>query len=248
LAAFHATPLPYAPGCNPGGIAFVIVHYRLPELRLREFLTWNADGIARLRARLVIVADRDYADLPPWARVAHYPHEMPVFNLAKAANYGIRHAGSGIVCKTDPDCLFPPEALEDVARASPLCGVCLTYRMADSASPDDIEKAAIWTESKGTVALYADHWASLCGYDERMVGYGMEDSDLVQRAQACRDRTVYMSPAPVYHVAHSSAPQPAAPNRTDCYNRANFNPCNHDHNRRIMSGPGWSDPMWGFKA
>jgi hypothetical protein len=245
----YHTPIDHNPHwglADRPAIAFVLTHYRLPERRLREFLEWNSPGLERLGARLIIVSDRDYQDLPPWARVAIYPGELPLFNLSKTSNYGIRLAGAGIICKTDPDVLFSPQALDAVAAVTPQRGTCFVYRMALSTKPEDLDDAKPWEASKGTIALHSDHWAALCGYDERQEGYGIEDGDCYHRAGNCGTRTAGRSPAPIWHIAHTDAPQTSGNTRKDCWNRSEgFNPRNHARNQRARHSAAWADPHWG---
>jgi len=41
-----------------------------------------------------------------------------------------------------------------------------------------------WQRMNGRIALYKREWSALGGYDERLVGYGYDDMDLVRRAVA----------------------------------------------------------------
>lgn len=228
------------------GAAFVITHYRMPEQRLYDFFKWNDYLFKQYNCRVIVVSDVDHSNLPSYARVAIYPESLDLFCLAKTSNYGIRLAGSGIICKTDPDCVFSEDAIKAVMSVTPEKGVCMRYRMADSYETRDI--AEEWEASKGTIALHYDHWQAISGYDERQEGYGIEDGDAYDRAQnKTPGRTVKRSPAAFWHIAHSTEKQTRGNTRPDCWNReSGFNPRNHTHNQRQRQSGKWECEEWGI--
>ena len=226
-------------------ITIVIVHYRMPKERLLEFFDWNDSLFREFGARVIVVSDIERTGLPDYARLAVFPDDLDIFNLSRTSNYGIRLAGSGIICKTDPDCVFSPEAMAAVAGVTQKRGVCMRYLMAQSYEQRD--KAREWQASKGTVALHYDHWNAICGYDERHSGYGIEDGDCFHRATQAEGREVERIAAPFWHIAHSQDSQPRGNQRPDCWNRGNgFNPKNHRVNKEFMRAKNWHDPAWGI--
>lgn len=233
---------------TPAPIVFVAVHYRIPDARLLDFISWNREQFERVGARLIIVDDVPHTNLalPEWARVAVFPKPLDVFNLAATSNYGIRLAGDGIVCKTDIDCVFPREAVDAVASVTDAAGVCFLYRMARSVKPEDLAAADPWDASKGTLALTASHWHAISGYDERMEGYGIEDGDAFHRAaHSVPGRTCAHVPSFIWHIAHSAAPQPSnVRGRSDLWNGAEFNPKNHRQNQTARH-TAWASAAWG---
>jgi hypothetical protein len=220
-----------------GKIAVVSTHYRLPESRLRDWLKWNDDVFRKFRARVILVTDREWNGLPGYVRCAVYPRELELFNLAKTSNYGIRLAGDGIICKTDPDCVFSADAMKAVSEVTPARGVAMQYRKASTYATR--HAAAVDELCKGTLALHSEHWQSLRGYDERMEGYGIEDSDAFHRAGQLQGRQAVMVDAPFWHIAHEGA---------EHWNRSDgFNPRRRDENARIQASDApWSGAEWGM--
>ena len=212
---------------------------------MREWIDWNAYLFGRYAVRCIIVSDVPRLDLPEWCRVAVYPYELPLFSLAKTSNYGIRLAGGGIVCKTDPDCVFSEEVLNACLRVTPFAGISPEYAMADSF---ETRHAAdyTWQASKGTMCLHFEHWKAICGYDERMEGYGIEDGECFHRAKHAQGRTVERVKLPFWHIAHSSAHQARGRSRKDCWNRdIGFNPKNHKFNQSQIYSGVWAAESWG---
>lgn len=227
--------------------AVVVSHFRMPIGRLLDWCGWNDAEFSRRGIGAVVVADGPREPLPPWARVVVYPAPMEIFSLSRSSNYGIRsagEAGSEIVAKSDPDCIWSPQALDELQAVASGRGVSWTYLMAEGPSDAQRANARAWQATKGTVALAWPDWCRLCGYDERMSGYGVEDGDLFLRARKVLQ--VDQSRAPFWHVAHSPAPQHHGNRRSDCWGRASgFNPRAHDRNHTTRHGPAWCDPGWG---
>lgn len=230
------------------GATIVITHYKMPEQRLYDFFKWNDALFKQYNCRVIVVSDKDHSNLPGYARVAIFPEEMQIFNLAKTSNYGIRLAGSGIVCKTDPDCVFSEQAMQELHAVTEDNGLCYRYRMADSFETK--EKAKTWDASKGTMVLHYNHWEAISGYDERQNGYGIEDGDAYHRAgQLTPGKSVRMSVADFWHIAHSMEKQTFGNTRKDCWNRDNgFNPRNHAHNQNVRASGKWQCKTWGLVA
>lgn len=242
-----------------GVVAVVVTHYAkdgsIPTKRLAEFLEWNAAEFARIGARVFVVAEGPRPGLPPWAECLVYPRELSRFCLAKTSNYGIRRAidaGFRVVVKTDVDCVFSAAASEEIERLAPGRGLAFCYAMIDrQAEVDalladkDARRKKVWQASKGTLALSAEDWRKMRGYDERMEGYGVEDGDAFSRAGSVAK--VELSDAPFFHVAHSAAPQSYGNTRQDCYGRASgFSPRNHDANRAALRAGPWASEHWGL--
>lgn len=227
----------------------VLTHYRMPGERLADWCRWNRDAILEFGAGVWVVSDTDRR-VPDWARVIRYPLELEVFSLARTSNYGIRSAidaGAEIVCKTDPDCILTPALLGAMASLPAGGGLCPVYRMADDATPEAVARSRAWEASKGTLALTASSWEALNGYDERQLGYGIEDGDLYGRARTLLGPShCVRGDHPIYHVAHSRAKQAAGNLRPDCWGRADgFNPRNHRSNMGVRK-TAWSCAYWGM--
>lgn len=235
--------LPYA----VSDVSVVLTHYRMPMRRLQEWIEWNENIIRAMRARVVVVSDiRSYGiALPDWMTIARFPRSLSIFNLSATSNFGIRLVGRGTIAKVDPDLFLGEKFPDTVVAVNDARGVSPVYRMASSSQEARDGKGEIWEASKGCLIMTWRRWAEINGFDERMIGYGIEDGDAFCRAQKLPNHTVDRICEPVWHVAHSSTPQLTGNQRTDCWGRANgFNPHRHRKNMDARRSP-WSSPTWG---
>jgi len=226
----------------------VFVAYKIPPARLAEHFAWNDAGYRATGAGVLVVVDaetfRALNCLPSYAAAVEYAVELQPFSLAKTANFGLRRAcaAGGVAVKTDVDCYFAPELLAAMALAEPGFGVAPPYHMAESITNALAGRARLWHASRGTIALAAEDWQALCGYNENMAGYGIEDGDLYDRALAAG---ITFSRAPgLYHIAHAPGIPPPAGFRGEGWNRAGLNPPNHAANR-LLRGQPWATQNWG---
>jgi hypothetical protein len=180
-----------------------------------------------------------------------YPAELPLFNLSKTSNFGIRlccgRGADTIVCKSDPDIWWPDRALGALLRVRHGQPWSAVYRMARSARTGDRRKAHRWDDSKGTLAMTARDWARLHGYDERQEAYGIEDG--TAQARAIRMPGMELSrniDTAVIHVAHVEGSPQEKGNRTDQWNRATVNPVNRRANKQHHGPHIHADPWWGI--
>jgi len=237
----------------PPPLDVVVTHYRMPEGRLLDWVRWNDRVFRRVGVRAWVVSDVDRPAhlLPSWCNVVQLLEPMPTFCLSRTSNWGIRRAidaGAAVVAKSDPDCLWSEEALLACAN----CGAegrCPRYRMAASHAPEALADAKEWGQTRGTLALSARSWGILRGYDERMVGYGIEDGDATIRASKL-GIPVHRPHAPFWHIAHTSGEQEYGPNRPDAWGRDDgFNPRNHARNKVAWRAGLWHDQpqsaTWG---
>ena len=226
----------------------VAVHYRLPAERLAAWFAWNAEGVAAVGARAIIVSDQAHP-APPWAEVLIYPHPMKLFSLTRTANFGLRRAvdqGAGVIIKTDADCILTPAwlayALENVRLGH---GVCPRYWMIHT--PEDRDKAEKHPCIIGSMALVAADWAQVHGYRETMEGYGVDDCDLRDRLLAAGVDVPLVDHPRLYHVAHKPG-TPQGRQRSDQHGRGGinpFNPRNHSANK-AKARVAWDCPAWGL--
>jgi len=227
-------------------INVVACHYRLPEHRLLNFIKWNTELFVKFGVTLHLVSDVPREGLPDWVKVHIYPRALAVYSPAKVSNFGIRQAGQGIVCKTDIDCVFSERALQEISSVTIGNGIYFSYLMCKNYETKHIHQR--WGSTCGTMALQFADWDRLCGYDERLDGYGIEDGDGMARARAfCK---VPRSNADVFHISHNSAELWSQTNvclRRDLWNRKDgFCPDRHTANRKIRDEcPKWSNPEWG---
>lgn len=227
-------------------LTVVVTHHRMPTRRLDEFIEWNGELFEKHGVRLIVVSDMERAGLPSWCRVAVYPIELLMFNLSKTSNYGIRLAGNGIICKSDPDCVFSEEVIEALKAVTARRGYCPKYYMAKSYEAREACRET-WDASKGTLALHYDHWDSISGYDERCEGYGIEDGDCYQRARMVDGCKVERVQLPFWHIAHTTMNQTRGNTRKDAWGRKDgINPKNNAANARAIGSANWHNPAWGI--
>jgi len=231
-------------------IAVIFSHYQLPSSRLALHFVWNADVYRKYNVRVFVVADRIYP-MPDYARCCVYPKPLKIFSIAKTSNYGIRKAcdnGFEIIVKTDVDCVFSETLMALIESTNQHEGIAPEYRMANDfaqtiRAPENIPA---WPDTKGTLALPAWVWRDICGYNENLEGYGIEDGDCYERATRSRIKIIRAAHAPLWHIAHEAGTLQARGPRIDFWNRENgFNPKNHSYNRQARKGK-LANPNWGI--
>ena len=85
----------------------------------------------------------------------------------------------------------------------------------------------------GTIAMHANDWKRLCGYDERMYGHGLEDGDLTDRA-GLQGIKVIREQGDLFHMPHETRLSDA------------FYPRRRYENAMIREEHGpWHHPKWG---
>lgn len=234
-------------------LAVVLTHWgdAIPQERLAQHWLWNDAAYRKHWATVYVVAE-GRRDLPDYARLVPCYEDLRPFNLARTSNLGIRRAvedGAEIVIKTDPDVFWPWQTIALCASLGHGRGVCPTYMMAPSRAAAELGPSACtpWKATCGTLALHADTWRAICGYDERMKGYGVEDGDACARAR----KLVTIDRAPfVYHIAHVEG-SGHGKQRADHWGRADgSNPLNHKENMRIFNSSRvgrdpWTCEDWG---
>jgi len=155
------------------------------------------------------------------------------YSPAKASNIGIRRAarlGHRVIIKTDIDCIMSPELLRQANALDDAHGICPLPKFVDV--PDG--EGEYQVGPCGTMALTANTWTKLCGYDERQWGHGYEDGDLSRRAS---NSGVHVDHARglLEHVAHESRQDPA------------WYPRRAEENLEIVTDQGpWACEDWGL--
>jgi len=163
-----------------------------------------------------------------WAHIIVVPREVP-YSPARAINPGLRRAcddGVDVIVKTDIDCMLTPALFRVAAAVTSSAGLCpIQEETTGGRTP----------RSCGTLVMHRTIWTEICGYDERMEGYGREDGDAVDRARAA-GCSVTRPRDMVIHFSHSSRLDGVAYPRRRAENIA------------ISRRHDWSDPDWGLPA
>jgi hypothetical protein len=221
--------------------------------RVSDWLAWNAGEISSSGAHAWLVADADTAarldvlDTPRWLTVVRAEYDFSAerpFCLSWTSNLGIRaaiEAGCVAILKTDPDIWFAGALQPMLDSIGERRGVCPTYMMCSSyeQARAHMEQSVPWNQTRGTLGLPVGAWASMRGYDERMVGYGVEDGDAYRRACAYADVARSFM---VCHIAHAAGPQHRRARR-DHWGRDDINPAMHGHNMARQTP--WAPSVWG---
>lgn len=188
--------------------AVVFVHYKMPLPRLVAHLEWNREAYDFIGARIFVVVDpaATVIDLPPGVEVLAYPRPMEIFSLTCTANFGIRtaiDAGCDPIIKTDADMVWPIDALRECAASGEGEAVGPPYQMVDSFEARHSWKNRLPADlAIGTISMRASGWLRVCGYDERLRGYGCDDGDIwarIGKAGIARNRGMG-----IYHIAHQA--------------------------------------------
>ena len=209
-------------------LACVVVAYKLPAPVVNAFFK-NNEVLAAM-ASIYLVTDNK----TPF-HVEHVPcPEMNPFAICRAANLGIRRAindGADVVLKTDIDCIWTIDAIGDLMKIKRGAGICWRYWHIPDAM--HLHYAKMDSRCVGSAALAAFDWLRLCGYDERMNGYGHDDGNLLRRARSAGIKLPVKAKPRLYHVRHSK------------HNRSTINPFRRQENRAIGMDV-WNNPAWGL--
>ena len=176
-----------------------------------------------------IISDYGSADPTPSRRVAEdlgaryvYTPGDPNWSRSRALNAGFAVARGGLYVSTDADMLFSPKAMRrivETAQEAEHCALFLQCRDLPQEMGDQYFSAQTtidWGELEhaarlrprwgmgGMMAISADGFAAIRGFDERLHTYGGEDLDFARRAQRAGYRTVWVDEPEVrmYHMWH----------------------------------------------
>lgn len=134
-----------------------------------------------------------------------------LWNVSRAANIGIRKSRGEIVAKVDADVVIPNGFIDDILGA----GNCFCVAPVVMLKKDDsIEEAkylpvhrppdleTVYWPCGAWQSAPRDFWFDTRGYDEDMILYGAEDTDMWNRAQLAGLKREVLGPIP--HRWHES--------------------------------------------
>jgi hypothetical protein len=193
---------------NPDSMAVVVSAYRIPRDVIDAFIGWNAFVFKANDVKLFLVLDRMETFTQPWIYPVRYPREQEQFSLPKTVNYGLRRAAevADVLVKSDIDIIFSSSILEQVRRTvTPmvgLVGICANVQTPEHLATKNWARATKRRTGMGACfAMHRTAWFALCGYNEKMIGWGADDTDMHRRAS--RALTINVTDeCPLYHVNH----------------------------------------------
>jgi len=197
--------------------------------RRDEWMSWNLDRITKANGVVYFCTDK-----PAGTKgvIEIRVPKLRFYSPSRANNMGIRRAvedGIGIICKTDIDCFLTDELLKKIPRLGTF-GLCPYCEAAESIEAMAASKMVPnWC---GTLAMSAEWWKKINGYDERMYGYGREDGDAYERAMRAGAK-VAREKRELFHIAHKPRVGRNFPTQTS-------------NNVKISSRRDWSNEDWGL--
>ena len=220
-------------------VAVVLCHYEIPDWRLAEHFDWNDRLYRQSEARVYVVTDKPY-DVPDYAQCIVYPREdLPtidgksVFWIAGLKNAGLQRAikdGAELVVCSDTDIAYTPEAWERMITVGPEEAIIPIYHKAKHYE-DRYEDALVDPGCEGVIAMWTENWIA-CPWEEKCVGYGVEDRLQHDRIEDHLHRSVDRSIF-VHHLDH--CPQDGQDHgQSRPWNYSTLNPPNFIQNRRFL--------------
>ena len=209
--------------------------WKIDDQRIADFISWNRTVFEQEAIDLCLVSDRSLE--LEFGRAAVYPLEQPIFSIPRTINFGLRTFSEGIVAKTDVDIIWSSELIRRVRevvvpRETGYIGICADIKAPAAAS--NFAKLTKRRRGRGAcLALHIDDWHAVCGYNERIQGWGADDEDCWRRAGK-NVKMIEEWTCPLYHVRH-----PVRKGGADF-------PILSSRNLVISRKQRWSDPEWGI--
>lgn len=227
-------------------VSFIIGHRgssRLPHLQL----TLRSIAAQRDVPFECVVVEQDESPriqegLPSWVRYVHAPSpgSGPLYNRSATFNAGVAAARGNLFILHDNDMLIPAAYAREAHRLAQLGWRFMELKRfifylsdLDTASafaagqiPDAAPAEVVQNLLGGSVVTTRDAYLDVGGFDESFVGWGGEDNEFWERAEAIGGVYRYGF-LPIVHLWH--APQPGKVTR-DALALRRY----HDESRRIL--------------
>ncbi len=195
-------------------------------------LKWCLTSIAQCDPRpQVILVDfgnnpplTKYAEIYSWLHVVRVLNKTQNFHKTRALNIGIKQVSTKYVCMTDSDQIFQPNffgivehVLKNNSDAFVQCKTYFLRGLFDNVTADDLNpflyyhmvnfaKKDNFKKPHGEGCCHGVHhtWLmSVNGHDEKYIGWGYEDKDLVLRAVHSGLRVIWVDHATsMLHLPH----------------------------------------------
>lgn len=191
-------------------ISIVVSAYGISTERKLNFLRWNEEVFLKENVHVFLISDvQENLSEFPFAQIIQYPKKQDVFSIPRTINYGLRHIPScEIVVKSDIDIVFSRQIFKQLRQniSNRIGMVCIPSNLQSaeelSAATDKWNTLPRDQEAKGACfAMTYNDWKLLKGYDERIVGWGGEDTELFLRAS--KKMKMYVSDIyPIFRIDH----------------------------------------------
>jgi len=229
-------------------LSIVICAYNLTN-KINDFITWNHPIFSKIKNLEVIIIIEPGTEIniyQPYLKIINYPKLQQLFSIGKTINFGIRQTSEGmnrIIIKSDIDIIFTRQVINFVMYnvISDMGIVALPAYIERNFNLNQLDDPSYWcrykknTEAKGACfALTKNDWFKLNGYDERIEGWGGDDTEIWLRSNKKLKNMKVTTLHPIYHIEH--------PIRIG---QNNFL-YNSDKNMQISTKLDWQNKKWGL--
>ena len=186
----------------------IICSYCLHNDYIINFIKWNENVLQEFNIELIVISDKNIIFNNQNYKCFIYPIIHKPMSKSRILNYGIKNTTNrDIIFSFDIDIVISREALMKSIELIE-SGVGVSFQVGNIDSYDNISKLDWKKKIKkrlvgyGMTGMSYSDWDKLNGYDERMYGWGFEDTDLHKRS--CRIIKMHrLIDYPVYHINHA---------------------------------------------
>ena len=197
-------------------ISLVVSAYNL-DYKINDFMQWNDKLFSKIKnLEVVVVLDpnSNFQTGNPIYTILKYPKKQTIFSIGKTINFGIRNTQNTpnrIIIKTDIDIVFTNSVLNYVLYNvnNNIGMVALPAYIERNFDINTLENPGYWnrqrkvTDARGACfALTREDWFNLNGYDERIEGWGGDDTEMWFRANKKLKFMKVTTHHPIYHIEH----------------------------------------------
>jgi glycosyltransferase involved in cell wall biosynthesis len=144
-----------------------------------------------------------------WAEVIPIYYERGLWNISRAVNIGIKVSRGRVIAKCDADLILLDGFIDDVLGAGDRFCVAPVKRLGKDVPVGAAVDYPVWGDLSarywpcgGWQSAPREFWFDLHGYEEDMILYGAEDTDMWNRAEvAGLDREIV---TPAIHLWHKT--------------------------------------------
>jgi hypothetical protein len=229
-------------------ISIVVSAYNLDH-KINDFIQWNStvfNKTKNLEIVIIVSSTSNFQVNNPIVKIIKYPKKQDIFSIGRTINFGIRNTKNTpkrIIIKTDIDIVFTNQILNFVLHnVSEKVGVVALPAYIDrSFNLNCLEDPSYWNRKRKTTdargacfALTREDWFNLNGYDERIEGWGGDDTEMWFRTNKKLKHMKVTIHYPIYHISHDIR-----------IGTGNFIH-NSDKNIKVSEKLDWRNEKWGL--